>query len=141
VIAYLDSSVLLRIVFREPGALSEWNQLTGGVTSTLTRLEAARTLDREAVLQTATEAELEAKEQEIADILRRVDAVVLDDRVIVEASRPLSSVLGTLDAIHLASAVLYRATQPDDERPILFATHDKQLAAAARSMRFEVIGS
>jgi predicted nucleic acid-binding protein len=138
--AYLDSSVLLRIVLREPDRLAEWDQLTAGITSTLTQLEAARTLDREAVLQTATEAELEAKEDEIADILRRVDAIAIDERVLQEASRPLPVVLGTLDAIHLASPVLYRASQPHDERPIYFATHDKQLAAAARAMHFDVIG-
>jgi hypothetical protein len=141
VIAYFDSSVLLRIVLREPDPLPEWDQLTGGMTSTLTRLEAARTLDREAILRTATETELEAKEDELADILRRVDVIVIDERVLEEASRPLTVVLGTLDAIHLASAVLYRASQPDDERPICFATHDKQLATAARALNFEVIGA
>ena len=44
--ASLDSSVLLRIVLRELNPLVEWDHLTGGVTSTLTRVEAARTLDR-----------------------------------------------------------------------------------------------
>jgi predicted nucleic acid-binding protein len=139
--AYLDSSVLLRIVFREPDPLAEWEQLTSGITSILTRLESARTLDREAVLQNATEAELEAKENEVSDILRRVDAIEIDERVLEEASRPLPVVLGTLDAIHLASAILFRASQPRDDRPIVFATHDKQLARAARAANFEVIGA
>lgn len=140
-IAYVDSSIVLRIVLREPGALAEWPHITLGVTSTLTRVEAARTMDRNAILGSATEVALLEKRAEIADILRRVDHVALDEAVLEEASRPLPLVLGTLDAIHLASAVLYRDSQPPGAPPLLFATHDAQLARAARAMHFEVIGA
>ena len=57
------------------------------------------------------------------------------------ASEPLPTVLGTLDAIHLASALLYRDAQPDDEPPIVIATHDRAFATAARILRFRVIGA
>lgn len=140
-IAHLDSSVLLRVVLREPDRLAECDQITVPVTSVLTRVEMARTMDRNAVLRTASESELAEKRNEIADLLRRINVVALDDFVLEEAARPLSVVLGTLDAIHLASAVLHRASQRDDERPIVFATHDAQLARAARAMNFEVIGA
>lgn len=140
-IAYLDSSVLLRIVLLEPDPLAEWDQLTGGVTSTLTQVEAARTFDRDRLLGIRSEAEQQNARVEIASILSRLDAIPIETPVLDEASRSLGTVLGTLDAIHLASAILYRAMQPDDERAILFATHDKQLANAARAMNFEVIGA
>jgi len=141
VIVYLESSVLLRIVLREADPLREWNAITVGVTSAITRVEAARTMDRNAVLQTASEEDLLEKRNEIADILSRVDSVPLDEPVLEEAARPLPVVHGTLDALHLATAILYRASQPDDERPVNFATHDFQLARAARAMNFEVIGA
>lgn len=140
-IAYLDSSVLLRIVLREPDRLAEWDQITIPVTSVLTRVEMARTMDRNAVLRTASEAELSEKRNEIADLLRRINAIALDDSVLDGAARPLPVVVGTLDAIHLASAVLFRASQPPNQAPLLFATHDIQLATAARAMNFEVIGA
>ena len=38
-IAYVDSSVLLRLLLREPRALREWPQLEWGVTSALTEVE------------------------------------------------------------------------------------------------------
>jgi predicted nucleic acid-binding protein len=141
VIAYLDSSVLLRVVLREADRLAEWDQITVPVTSVLARVEMARTMDRNTILRTASETELAAKRDEIADMLRRINTVALDDSVLDGAARPLPVVVGTLDAIHLASAVLYRAAQPDNERPIVFATHDIQLATAARAMHFEVIGA
>ncbi len=37
--------------------------------------------------------------------------------------------------------MIYRAGQPVDERPIVFATHDVALAKAAAAMNFEVIGA
>lgn len=45
-IAYLDSSVLLRVVLGENGALEEWPTIECGLTSGLTEVECLRTLDR-----------------------------------------------------------------------------------------------
>jgi predicted nucleic acid-binding protein len=141
VIAYLDSSVLMRIVLREPNPLEEWPLIITGVTSTLTRVEAARAMDREVLLGAATENALREKQREIADVLRRLEYVPLEDPVLAQAAQPLPVVLGTLDSIHLATAILYRAAQSPDERPLPFATHDFQLARAARAMNFEVLGA
>ena len=45
-IAYVDSSVLLRVVLRQRDALKEWRRLTQGVASALVEVECLRTLDR-----------------------------------------------------------------------------------------------
>ena len=45
-IAYLDSSVLLRKVLRQPGSLREWPAVRTGVASALAETECLRTLDR-----------------------------------------------------------------------------------------------
>ena len=45
-IAYLDSSVILRVVLAEPGRLREWPEVERGVTSALAEVECLRTLDR-----------------------------------------------------------------------------------------------
>jgi predicted nucleic acid-binding protein len=50
-IAYVDSSVLLRLVLRQPGALKEWSSVEEGVTSALTQVECLRTLDRLRVVE------------------------------------------------------------------------------------------
>jgi hypothetical protein len=46
VIAYLDSSVLLRVVLGQRNALKEWGRVTQGVASALVEVECLRTLDR-----------------------------------------------------------------------------------------------
>jgi hypothetical protein len=48
-----------------------------------------------------------------------------------------AALLGSLDAIHLASAVLARSKSPD----LVIATHDAELATAARAVGFEVLGA
>lgn len=61
------------------------------------------------------------------------DYVVITEAVKVPAYGP-----GTLDAIHLATATLWRESQAGE---IAMATHDAPLAAAARASGFSVIGS
>src|SRR5438046_9620749 len=60
--------------------------------------------------------------------------------VLSAASRRLGIRVDTLDAIHLATAERYRRTHVAEAAP-MFATHDRTLAAAARHVGFEVIGS
>ena len=44
--AYIDSSVLLRIVLGQQGRLKEWKSIREGVASALVELECLKTLDR-----------------------------------------------------------------------------------------------
>jgi hypothetical protein len=62
--------------------------------------------------------------------------VDLDRRVLDRAAEAFPTSLGSLDAIHLASALLARTAISDLE----FATHDDELGIAARAMGFGVVG-
>ncbi len=44
--AYVDSSVLLRVILGEPGRLATWANIDRAVSSELLRLECLRTIDR-----------------------------------------------------------------------------------------------
>ena len=133
---YVDSSVLLRIVLGEPDRLRIWRTITNAVSSELIRLECLRTIDR-----ARTRLDLPDRQvaQYRADVLEAVDAfslVALDSIVLERASEPFPTALGSLDAIHLASALLIR----DDLDGLAFATHDDQLGMAARATGFQVHG-
>ena len=84
---------------------------------------AAAALDRSGVLL-----ELIAS-LELVDI----DAVVLD-----RASQPMPTELGTLDAVHLATAVLWKDVTREE---LTMATHDSALALAAQAHGLPVIGA
>lgn len=117
-IAYIDSSVLLRIVLNQDDPLEEWGELEAGVSSALLTVEGHRTFDQLWHRNELTEAELHEKTVLFDTFIPRLDIRPLDDRVLAVASRPLPTTLATLDAIHLATAILYRTAQPKDERPI-----------------------
>lgn len=140
-IAYIDSSILLRVVLQQPDTLAEWPELTQGVASPLLGVECHRTIDRLWRLDDFDEETYAAKQRETQTFLARFEMVPLDDSILQMAAQPFPIIVRTLDAIHLASAMSYRAALPPDERPLLFATHDTQLARAARAMHFEVIGA
>lgn len=140
-IAYVDSSVVLRIILKQEKPLAEWEELREGLCSPLLAVECLRTLDRFWREDRLSDSGLVAKRADLNAVLERLSLAPLDDRVLDVASQPLPTIVAALDAIHLATAVLYRASQPGNEPPILFATHDRQLAAAARALHFEVLGA
>jgi hypothetical protein len=57
--------------------------------------------------------------------------------VLDRAAQPLPTELGTLDAIHLATAVLWKEMTRED---LTMATHDGALAIAAEAHGLRVVG-
>jgi uncharacterized protein len=70
-------------------------------------------------------------------VLSGCSLVPLEPRILERSSEAFPTALGTVDAIHLATALLVRAEQPD----LTFATHDRALATAARAVGFRVLGA
>jgi predicted nucleic acid-binding protein len=138
VIAYIDSSVLLRIVFAQPGRLKEWRRIDLAVTSALTEVECLRTLDRRTRQDPLEEKDLPARRGLVIQLLERMERIDLGPSVLRRAAEAFPTPLGNLDAIHMASALLWATAR--GEAPVM-ATHDAQLAAAARSMGLAIIGT
>ncbi|GAB4211457.1 MAG: type II toxin-antitoxin system VapC family toxin [Sandaracinaceae bacterium] len=129
-IAYVDSSVLLRIALREPRPLPAWRRLTRAFTSELTRVECFRTIDRLRLAGKLDDAEVATRRELIELRLEAMDLVALDRRILRRAAEPMPTSLRTLDAIHVASALALRPREPG----LRFATHDEELAIAARAV-------
>jgi predicted nucleic acid-binding protein len=136
-IAYVDSSVLLRLVLRQPGALKEWASVEEGVTSALTQVECLRTLDRLRVVERIPDEDLASRREAIFGLLATLTVVDVAGVVLDRAAQPLPTALGTLDAIHLATAQLWRERTAVE---LTMATHDAALATAARSLGMQVVG-
>lgn len=135
-IAYVDTSVLLRVVLREPGALEDLASYDGLVSSELIAVESARTIDRLRLQGALTLEEAAARSRAVGDWLEAFDLVLLRPLVLSRAGEPLPTPLGTLDAIHLATALLWRERMG----PLAVATHDSVLGVAARAFGFDVRG-
>ncbi len=137
-IAYLDTSALLRIVLRESGALDDLRTYDRLVSSELIAVESARTLDRLRNQGALTMEEAADRTAVVNEWLEAVDLVLLRPPVLSRASEPMPLPMGTLDAIHLATALIWR----DRVGPLpQMVTHDAALATAARAFGFDVRGT
>ena len=136
-IAYVDSSVLLRKVLRQSGSLKEWTVIQTGVASALVETECLRTLDRLRLRANLSDRDLARRRAAVFRLLESMEVVEVTAPVLARAAQPLPTELGTLDAIHLATALLW------SERigaGLVMATHDVALGTAARACGLRVVG-
>jgi predicted nucleic acid-binding protein len=133
---YVDSSVLLRIVLAEPGRLRTWSKISVPFSSELIRLECLRTIDRARIRLGHADEEVADRRSAVLEALDGFRLIPITPPILGRAAEPFPTVLGSLDAIHLASAVLAR----DEVDDLSLATHDAELAVAARSVGFSVYG-
>jgi predicted nucleic acid-binding protein len=124
-VIYLDSSAMIKVVNPEPqsNALRAWLRRQPGpfVSSTLLEVEVRRALWRinPAVLA------------DVSRALAPIEQVPIDPPIINVAGRFPEPLLRSLDAIHLATAVVLASS-------LTFVTYDKQLATVAAAMGFGV---
>jgi predicted nucleic acid-binding protein len=108
------------------------------VSSELIAVESARTIDRLRIQGALTMAEAAERIGAINEWLEAIDLVLLRPPVLSRASEPMPMPIGTLDAIHLSTALIWR----DRMGPLTeIATHDTALGAAARAFGFDVRGT
>lgn len=136
--AYLDSSVILRTVLGQRGRLKEWSSIEEGVASALVEVECLGTLDRLRLRASIPVEELVARREAIYRLMGTLTIVEPNAAVLSRASHPFPTPLGTLDAIHLATALLWREREEAD---LILATHDEELSLAARASGMRVVGS
>lgn len=136
-IAYVDASVLLRVALGQPDALPQWRDIDEGVASALVTTECLRTLDRLRLRAKLSDADVAARRAAILALIASVQIVEIDSLVLDRAAQPMPTELGTLDAIHLATALLFK----DQTRTsLVMATHDAALALGAQAHGFTVLG-
>lgn len=138
---YFDASAILRVILGQEPALKDWDQIELGVSNEIVRVECARTFERMRLERKFSDAVLQQKRATATDFLSALELVAVDAPVLARAAQPFPTHVATLDAIHLATAVLFQDALPPSSPPLLFATHDLQLARAARALHFEVLGA
>jgi predicted nucleic acid-binding protein len=134
---YLDSSVVLRVALGEPNRLKAWSRITTAISSELVRVECLRVLDRMRIGGAMDDRELARRRATMLELLDGFDMVRVNRAVLDRASEPFPTLVRTLDALHIASALLVRSRYPS----LRFATHDDELAIAALAEGLPVIGT
>ena len=129
--------MLLRVVLGQRGRLKEWKTVREGVASALAEVECLRTLDRLRLRGAITDQALSVRREAVYRLLEEIEIVEPTRPILTRASLHLPTPIGTLDAIHLATAMLWRESSSAD---LVFATHDAALGIAARASGFQVVG-
>jgi uncharacterized protein len=133
---YLDSSVILRIVLGEAGSLREWSRISLAVTSEIAQVECLRTLDRLRIAGAIKDRELARRRASMLKLFAGIHTVRINRAVLDKAAEPFPTTIRTLDAVHVASALLVRVRMP----ALRVATHDADLGTAAIAVGLSVIG-
>lgn len=136
-IAFLDSSVVARVLLGEPDPLDRWAEIGEAYAARLMAIEIARLIDRLRLGGAIDDEAVVHLHAEARRLLRSIDLVELSEPILERAAGPMPTVLRTLDALHLATAMELKR---DLEQDLVLATHDSQLARAARAAGFEVVG-
>ncbi|MBI4468190.1 MAG: type II toxin-antitoxin system VapC family toxin [Acidobacteria bacterium] len=136
-IAYVDSSVLLRKLLGEANPLEELFKASYFVSSELLRTECLRTMHRLRIAGVLNDEEMAGRCRILHEAFQYFEFVEVNREVLDRASEAFPTSLGTLDALHLASAILWKRTQQSE---LTMLTHDRSLGRAARSLGFAVFG-
>lgn len=133
---YVDSSVVLRHILSGDQALNGLSISDEVGSSDLLIIECQRVLQRERMAAHLDDQQYSLSVDLLNTILERLYLIDMGPAVKRRAAGPFPTVIGTLDAIHLASAILWGEVEPGSEIRIL--THDKQLALCAHSLGIRV---
>lgn len=134
---YLDASVILRRLLGDGAPLGRWLEWELALASDIALVEVWRTLHRLRLLGNLSPRQFARAGHEFGELEFAISWVPVSSQVVALAAASLPTPVKTLDAIHLASAVRSQVTLGRD---IIFATHDRQLGAAAAALDFDVEG-
>lgn len=136
-ICYLDSSVILRKLFNHPEQSPALKKVKIAGTSELSRVECLRVIDRYRLEGQLTDEGVVKARSGLSAFFDGMTLFAISESVMDRAASSFPTVLGTLDAIHLSTAMLWRESQP---KGVLLMTHDRQLARAAMALDMKVLG-
>ena len=133
---YLDTSVVLCALLETGDSAPEWGAWERAYSSELMGVEARRALDRLRLEHALDDDGLADAHQALAATERAIGSIRLTAAVLRRAGQPMPTAVKTLDAIHLASALLFAERRVSG---LVFGTHDRRQATAARALGFEVL--
>lgn len=136
-IVYLDTSIVLRVLLNAPKPLRSWGDWEEAAASDLMGVEARRAIDRSRLDAALDDEQVAELHQQLRQIEIRLRRITVNRRILGRAAQPMATAVKTLDAIHLASALVFQEAR---RASVLFATHDVRQATAAFALGFECTG-
>lgn len=125
---YIDTSVVLAKLLKEPGGDVSWQKWDPVITSEVFNLEVSRALDRLRLLGRYSEGSLGELTRLFETTKAGLYEIPLTKQVLARASARFPTIISSLDAIHLTSALLWKEATG---AMLTFMTNDDQQRKAA----------
>ena len=135
---YLDTSVILSKLLNQSNQLAAWGNWETAYSSLICRVEFYRTVDRLRLEARINDEERTLLHRQFNILLESLYRIPLTESILSRAAEPFPTIIGSLDAIHLASAL--SVAHPERKSQFLFLTHDIQLARTAETAGYQVGG-
>ena len=133
-IAFVDTSVVLRFVLEGDISLHQAFAATVTACSELLWIESMRVAQRLRLDGALTDQDLAEAVSRIAACYASFRVYLLDDEIKQAAAGPFPTVIGTLDAMHLACA--RRGARQNPGETLLVYSYDRQMNLCARALGF-----
>jgi predicted nucleic acid-binding protein len=133
-IAFVDTSVVLRFVLEGDISLHQAFAVTLTSCSELLWIESMRVVQRLRLDGALSDAGLAEAVSRISACYASLRVYLIDDEIKQAAAGPFPTVIGTLDALHLACARRAASHYPGEK--ILLFSYDKQMNLCARALGF-----
>jgi predicted nucleic acid-binding protein len=135
-VAYLDSSVLLRYILLGDTGLQQVFENDMVVSSELLEIECRRVLHRYRLQGNLDDDSFVEALKRLDKVLEGVSIILLSKKVKKRSAETFPVVIKTLDALHLASAIIYQAVRPAEILQIF--SYDTGMNRCARAIGFQV---
>lgn len=126
------------MLFSESGRLEQWSQIEEAYASRLLAVEVARVIDRYRLMGRIHDEDVAHLHEEARRALKSMDVLAITEPILKRAQQATPTTVGTLDAIHLATAL---ELEQHLREPLVLATHDLQLARASRASGLPTVGA
>jgi predicted nucleic acid-binding protein len=135
VIAYLDTSAVLRYLLNDPEQFTRFGKWEKQGSSELLEVECQRTFERMRLQGELTDHEVVDLKDDLKNFLENMDLIDLGPEILARAKGSYPVVLRTLDALHLSTAEVWSKYL---QKPVTVVTHDKRMSLAAKSIGLSV---
>ncbi len=133
--AYLDSSVALRYILAGETTIRHVLEYPRVISSEVMQIECRRVIQRVSMQQELSDDGVVEAYRRLNNVLRGIDLVELSREVKLRAAESFPVVVGTLDALHLATALLWArdaAGEAGDTEAVHIFSYDAALNTCAR---------
>ena len=135
-VGYLDSSVVLRHILLGDAGIQQVFTSNRVISSELLEIECRRVLHRYRLQGDLDDNGFIEASDRLDRVISGVSILVLSPKVKDRASDAFPVITKTLDALHLASALIFRAARPTES--LLIFSYDAGMNRCARALGFPV---